>query len=178
MAGPMSCEQREESRHTDWLYFFSLFSLFLFKRGPAVVVVWCRTIQNVSCLDFPSVGCASDQFFFSPDPTRSWAGWLRKANSIFFLAPPLVTYPFSPIRTSLCPLFLLQRLWSPSNGMIVVADVRHLSWWSCVREGGRKGETSESEEWARGWVGEGKVMVGVMCRREGIRRGKEWEKRS
>lgn len=128
MAGPMSCEQREESRHTDWLYFFLFFLYFFLNVVPPSLWFDAEQYKMSHAWIFHPGGRV---IFFYPHPDRSWAGWPRKADSIFILGPPLVTRPFSPIQTllffGLRPLFLLRRLWSPSNGMIVVADVRHLS---------------------------------------------------
>lgn len=118
MVGPMSCEQRE-SRHTDWLFMWSHLS-----------VVWCGTIQNVSCLD--SVGPSVCPPVFPPIG-KEWRLLLLPLGTAPRHAPPLLSNPF------------LHPLWSPSNGMIAVADICRLSWWSCVNTGGGMGRRKEDD---------------------------------
>lgn len=148
--------------------FFSLFSLFLFKRGPTFSVVWCRTIQNVSCLDFPVQGGESDDFPQPPTPPAFGLDGQERRTPFSFWPRPSRHAPslsrLNPPFFRLRPFFLLHRLWSPSNGMIVVADVRHLSWWSCVREvrrgvgvGGREGRAVAKEGRCDVWKVENRV---------------------
>lgn len=92
---------------------------------------------------------------------NSWAEWAKKKTDplLFFSWPRPSTHAPLSLPSFLLPLLLLL-LWSPSNGMIVVADICHLSWWSWRgvnrgrKEGGgkRKGVVwcAESEEEERG----------------------------
>lgn len=72
---------------------------------------------------------------------NSSAGWLRTTAPFFPWPCPMTHAPLSSPVQSLPSSSVV-----PSNGMIVVADIGRLSWWSCVNTE-RVGDGKKEKSW-------------------------------